>query len=180
MASATAALAGDPTIPTDTHPAVLAALAQVDLAERNLGKTQVTAPADGIISQVSNLNVGQFVAAGTTIASLVETGSTWVEANFKETQLGAVQVGMPAEVKVDAFAAAPIEGHVVSIGAATGSEFSLIPAQNATGNWVKVVQRVPVRIEFDAPQGQVALRSGMSALVAVDTGHSTLDRLQGK
>lgn len=180
VASATAALAGDPQIDTDEHPAVLAAKAQVEQAQRNLDKTTVTAPADGVISQVSSLNVGQFVAAGTTIASLVETGTTWVEANFKETQLGAIRIGMPAEVKVDAYADQPIEGRVASIGAATGSEFSLIPAQNATGNWVKVVQRVPVRIEFDAPETAVALRSGMSALASVDTGKSTLDKLTGK
>ena len=180
VASAVAALAGDPKIATDRHPAVLAALAQVEQAERNLAKTQVLAPADGIISQVSSLNVGQFVAAGTTIASLVETGETWVEANFKETQLGAIRIGMPVEVKVDAFAGRPLEGKVASIGAATGAEFALIPAQNATGNWVKVVQRVPVRIEFATADAETALRSGMSALVSVDTGHSTLDKLTGK
>ncbi|MBD8066328.1 HlyD family secretion protein [Devosia sp. PTR5] len=180
VASATAALAGDPEIPTDQHPAVLAAIAQVEQAKRNLGKTTVASPADGIISQVSSLNVGQFVAAGTTIASLVETDESWVEANFKETQLGAIQIGMPVEVTVDAYADQPLEGHVASIGAATGSEFSLIPAQNATGNWVKVVQRVPVRVEFDEAEMAEVLRSGMSALVSVDTGHSTLDRLTGK
>lgn len=178
VASAVAALAGDPEIATDSHPAVLAALAQVELAGRNLAKTEVTAPADGIISQVSSLNVGQFVAAGATMASLVETGEVWVEANFKETQLGALRVGMPAEIRVDAFPDHPLEGEVVGIGAATGSEFALIPAQNATGNWVKVVQRVPVRVAF-AAQDADRLRSGMSALVSVDTGHSTLDRLTG-
>ncbi|WP_323013119.1 HlyD family secretion protein [Devosia sp.] len=180
VASAVAALAGDPEIPTDSHPAVLAALAQVELAERNLEKTEVTAPADGIVSQVSSLNVGQFVAAGATMASLVETGEVWVEANFKETQLGALRVGMPAEIRIDAFPDRPLEGEVMGIGAATGSEFALIPAQNATGNWVKVVQRVPVRIAFAADDSEAGLRSGMSALVSVDTGHSTLDRLTGR
>ena len=179
VASAAAALAGNPEIATDQHPAVLAALSQVQLAERNLSKTDIVAPADGVISQIASLNVGQFLAMGTTIASLVEAGGSWVEANFKETQLAAIRIGMPAEVAVDASPGAPLEGTVTSIGAATGSEFSLIPAQNATGNWVKVVQRIPVRIDFDA-KSEVQLRSGMSALVSVDTGKSTLDKLQGK
>lgn len=179
VAAAVAALGGDPAIATDEHPAVRAALAQVEQAERNLAKTDVLAPADGVLSQVSSLNVGQYVAAGTTIASLVEVQSTWVEANFKETQLASISIGMPAEVKLDAYPTQPLVGKVASIGAATGSEFSLIPAQNATGNWVKVVQRVPVRIEFDGAEATPALRSGMSAEVRVDSGHSTLDRLQG-
>ncbi|HEY8576992.1 MAG TPA: HlyD family secretion protein [Devosia sp.] len=178
VASAVAALAGNPEIETDMHPTVLAALSQVQLAERNLSKTDVVAAADGVISQIGNLNVGQFVTTGTTIASLVETGGTWVEANFKETQLAGIHVGMVAEVAVDASPGAPLEGKVTSIGAATGSEFSLIPAQNATGNWVKVVQRIPVRVDFE-PDAAVQLRSGMSALVSVDTGKSTLDKLQG-
>jgi membrane fusion protein (multidrug efflux system) len=179
VASAAAALGGNAQVPTDDHPAVQAAQAQVELAQRNLGKTEVVAAADGVISQVGSLNVGQFIAAGTTIASLVETSGSWVEANFKETQLAAIQIGMPAEVKVDALPGGAIEGKVISIGAATGSEFSLIPAQNATGNWVKVVQRIPVRIEFE-PAGGVQLRSGMSAVVSVDTGKTTLDKLEGK
>lgn len=177
VASAAAALGGSADLPTDDHPAVQAALAQVELAQRNLGKTEVAAAADGVISQIGSLNVGQFVATGTTIASLVDTEGTWVEANFKETQLAAIHIGMPAEVKVDAMTGEPLEGTVTSIGAATGSEFSLIPAQNATGNWVKVVQRIPVRIDFK-PSGEMPLRSGMSAVVSVDTGKSTLDKLQ--
>ncbi len=180
VAAAVAALGGDPAIATDDHPTVRSALAEVEQAERNLEKTKVLAPTDGVLSQVSSLNVGQFVAAGTTIASLVEVESTWVEANFKETQLASISIGMPAEVKVDAYPAQPLIGKVASIGAATGSEFSLIPAQNATGNWVKVVQRVPVRIEFDTTDGTPDLRSGMSAEVRVDSGHSTLDRMQGR
>lgn len=180
VAAAVAALGGDLAIATDDHPTVRSALAEVEQAERNLKNTRVLAPADGVLSQVSSLNVGQFVAAGTTIASLVEVQSTWVEANFKETQLASISIGMPAEVKVDAYPAQPLIGKVASIGAATGSEFSLIPAQNATGNWVKVVQRVPVRIEFDTTDGTPDLRSGMSAEVRVDSGHSTLDRMQGR
>ena len=177
VATATAALGGDPNIDIDKHPAVLAALAQVENAQRNLSKTTVVAPAAGIVANVASLNAGQFVAAGTTIATLVETDGTWVEANYKETQLADLKVGQPAEIKVDAYSGA-IKGTVESIGAATGSEFSLIPAQNATGNWVKVVQRVPVRIKLaDASD---ALKTGLSATVTVDTGRSTLDKLLGK
>ena len=177
VAASTAALGGDPNIDNDKHPAVLAAQAQVENAQRNLSKTTVVAPGAGVVSNVSSLNAGQFVAAGTTIATLVESDGTWVEANFKETQLADLKVGQPAEVKVDAYGN-KIEGTVESIGAATGSEFSLIPAQNATGNWVKVVQRAPVRIKLaDASD---VLRTGMSATVTVDTGHSTLDKMMGK
>lgn len=166
--AAAAALDGNPEIETDQFPAVLTALAAVDTAKRNLAKTVVTAPADGIVTQVSNLNVGQFVAMGTAIASLVETSDTWVEANFKETQLTNLKAGQPAEVTVDAYPGVALEGHVQSIGAATGSEFSLIPAQNATGNWVKVTQRIPVRIHLDSTANH-DLRAGMSAVVTIDT-----------
>ena len=179
VAQATAALGGDPNIVTDKHPAVLAAQAQVEQAERNLSKTSVVAPADGIVANVSSLNAGQFVAAGTTIASLVETAGTWIEANFKETQLGDIVVGQPASVGIDAFPG-KIDCKVASIGAATGSEFSLIPAQNATGNWVKVVQRLPVRIECPASDKVAMFKTGMSASVTVDTGHTTLDKMLGK
>jgi membrane fusion protein (multidrug efflux system) len=157
-------------------PAVRQALAAEDLAKRNLAKTTVAAPADGIISQVDSLNVGQFVSTGTMIASLVESGDTWIEANYKETQLEHLKVGQPATVTVDTYPGITFHGQVASIGAATGSEFSLIPPQNATGNWVKVVQRIPVRIKVpenpDAP-----LRTGMSATVTVDTGKTRLEMM---
>jgi len=168
VASAKAALTGDPDIAVDAHPAVRAALAARDTAARNLDKTTVRAPADGIVSQVASLNPGQFIATGSTIASLIETGDTWIEANFKETQLSSLHEGMKVEIKIDAFPGVAFEGELQSIAAATGSEFALIPAQNATGNWVKVTQRVPVRIAVHAVDGKV-LRSGMSATVAVDT-----------
>jgi membrane fusion protein, multidrug efflux system len=168
VAAATAALSGDPAIATDSHPAVQAALAARDQAARNLDKTTVLAPADGIVSQVASLNVGQFIATGTTIASLIETGSTWIEANFKETQLSTISEGMPVEISIDAYPGVKFEGHLESIGAATGAQFALIPAQNATGNWVKVTQRIPAHISVDDPEGKV-LRAGMSAVVTVDT-----------
>ncbi|RYE10943.1 MAG: HlyD family secretion protein [Hyphomicrobiales bacterium] len=168
LASASAALTGNPDIITDDHPAVRAALATRDAAARNLDKTIVTAPADGIVSQVASLNVGQFIATGTTIASLIETGETWVEANFKETQLASIHEGMPVEVKIDAYPGVVFEGRLDSISAATGAEFALIPAQNATGNWVKVTQRIPAHVSITPIDGKL-LRAGMSAVVAVDT-----------
>jgi len=178
VAAAIAALAGDPAIATDAHPAVLAALAAVEQAGRNLNKASVVAPASGIISNVSSLNVGQFIAAGAMIAALVETDDTWIQANFKETQLAELKVGQPVEIHVDAYPDV-LHGTLDSFGAATGSEFALIPAQNATGNWVKVVQRVPVRIVL-SERASVVLRTGMSAKVTVDTGRSTIDKLRGQ
>lgn len=172
VANATAALGGNPAIKTEDHPAVRAAQAARDNAARNLDKTKVVSPADGIISQVGSLNAGQFIATGTTIATLVETGATWVEANFKETQLSAIAAGMPAEVTVDAFPGLKLKGHIDAIGAGTGAEFALIPAQNATGNWVKVVQRVPVHVTLDETTDK-PLRTGMSAVISVDTKPET-------
>jgi membrane fusion protein (multidrug efflux system) len=168
VASARAALTGNPDIAIDEHPAVRAALAARDAAQRNLDKTTIVAPAEGIVSQVASLNPGQFIATGTTIASLIETGDTWIQANFKETQLGALHEGMAVEIKIDAFPGVAFTGHLESIAAATGSEFALVPAQNATGNWVKVTQRIPVRISVDPVDGKT-LRAGMSAVVSVDT-----------
>ena len=176
--NARAALGGNPDIKTDAHPLVRQALADLHLAERNLEKTTVKAPADGVINQIGTVNVGQYVKAGSEMATLFEVNDTWVDANYKETQLTHMRVGMPAKVEFDAYPDATFAAHVASISSGTGAEFALIPAQNATGNWVKVVQRVPVRIEFDdltTKDGQ-PLRSGLSANVSIDTGATTLDR----
>lgn len=136
--AAAAALGGDPEIATDDVPSVRAAIAQRDAAVRNLDKTQVLAPIGGVVSQIGSLNVGQYLGTGSTVASLVNTDDSWIEANFKETQLTKIVVGQPVEIEVDAYPDLHLRGVVESIGAATGSQFSLIPAQNATGNWVKV------------------------------------------
>jgi membrane fusion protein (multidrug efflux system) len=173
---AIAALDGNADIKTDDHPAVKTALAAVESAQLNLEKTTIKAPAGGVVSQISIFNVGQYINAGTTIVSLVESDNTWVDANFKETQFGAMKVGQPATVTIDAYGGTTLHGTVQSIGAATGAQFSLIPAQNATGNWVKVVQRIPVRIQVSASPDQ-PLRDGMSAEASVDTGKTTLDNL---
>lgn len=176
VASATAALSGNPDIATDDHPAVLQALAALDQAKLNLAETEVKAPADGVVAQTDKLNVGQYVTnpSGnpTALLSLVKTGDTWVEANYKETDLTKMHAGQTAEVEVDAYPGHKLQGVIDSIGAGTGAEFSLLPAQNATGNWVKVVQRVPVRVHLDQPPADLALRTGLSVSVTVDTESS--------
>ena len=167
--SARAALGGDPDIATDRHPSVLAAQSTRDKAAFDLAQTSVRAPADGVISQASSFKVGQYVTAGSPLFSLVETGDTWVEANFKETQLTNMKPGQTAEVTLDTYPDMPFHATVESIGAGTGAEFSLLPAQNATGNWVKVTQRIPVRLRLDTEGKDVPVRTGMSASVEVDT-----------
>ena len=172
IASARAGLLGNPDIETDKHPAVLAALAARDKAAFDLAQTTVRAPADGIVSQASSFKVGQYVAEGTPLFSLVESGDTWVEANFKETQLTHMKPGQPAEVTLDTYPGHSLRATVESIGAGTGAEFSLLPAQNATGNWVKVTQRIPVRLKLEPGEETMPVRTGMSASVSVDTGFS--------
>jgi membrane fusion protein (multidrug efflux system) len=170
--SAKAALGGNPDIETDKHPTVLAALAARDKAAYDLEQTTVQAPADGIIAQASSFKVGQFVGVGTPLFSLVETDDTWIDANFKETQLTHMKPGQKADVVLDTYPDKTFEATVQAVGAGTGAEFSLLPAQNATGNWVKVTQRIPVRLQLTDPDAKLALRTGMSATVTVDTGVS--------
>lgn len=175
--AAAAALGGDPAVETDALPSVRAAIAARDAAARDLRHTEIDAPTSGIVSQIESLNVGQFVSAGSGVATLVDGSNTWIEANFKETQLSGLEIGQPVNVEIDAYPDLELHGTVESFGSATGSQFSLIPAQNATGNWVKVVQRVPVRIALEESPTQ-PLRDGMSVGVAVDTGASRLDELR--
>lgn len=171
VAAALAGLAGNPDIPTDSHPSVMQAQATRDRAALELERTRVIAPADGIASQTDRLQVGQFVMPGLSMMSIVETQSVFIEANVKETDLTHMQSGQTATVVLDAFPDRQLKARIASIGAGTGSEFSILPAQNATGNWVKVVQRVPVRLEL-ADGGKVPLRAGLSATVEIDTGHA--------
>jgi membrane fusion protein (multidrug efflux system) len=170
--SAKAALGGNPDIETDNHPSVMAALAARDKAAYDLAQTTVRAPAAGIIAQASSFKIGQFVSVGTPLFSLVETGDTWIDANFKETQLTHMKPGQKAEIVLDTYPDKTFQATVQAVGAGTGAEFSLLPAQNATGNWVKVTQRIPVRLELTDPDAKLALRTGMSATVTVDTGVS--------
>ncbi len=148
-------------------PAIAAAQVQRQRATLDLGRTTVRAPVGGTISQADRLQVGQMMVTGLPAVSIVANSNSWVEANFKETDLNKMRVGQPAEVKFDAYSGLKLKGHVQSIGAGTGSEFSVLPAQNATGNWVKVTQRVPVRIAIDEKSPR-QLIAGLSADVTVD------------
>ena len=172
VTNAKAALGGDPERPTDQHPAVAAAVAAQEQAEYNLSLTKVTAPGDGLLYQATSFRPGQMVTATTPLFVLIETGDVWVDANFKETQLTALTAGQVATVTCDIDPGQKLPGKVEAIGAGTGSEFSLLPAQNATGNWVKVTQRVPVRVRLDHPEDALKVVAGMSCSVAVDTGRS--------
>ncbi len=170
VTSARAALAGDPDIPTDQHPEVQQALAALHSAELDLAHTVVTAPTAGVVTQTDRLQVGQYVTPAVPVLGIVATGDSWIEANYKETDLTNMTVGQSAEIELDAYPDVHLTGRVASIGAGTGSEFALLPAQNATGNWVKVVQRIPVRIGIAGDQTLPPLRAGMSTQVSVDTG----------
>jgi len=149
------------------QPAVQAALAARDKALLDLKRTEVRAPVDGYASQTERLQLGNMAVQGLGMVTVVRSGDTWIEANYKETDLRNMAPGQPAEIKVDAYSG-KLCGHVASIGRGTGSEFSLLPAQNANGNWVKVTQRVPVRIAIDC-QPTRPLLAGLSVDVTVDT-----------
>lgn len=147
--------------------AVQAAMAQRDKAQLDLARTSVFAPVSGTVSQSERLQVGQMMITGLPALSIVSEQGTWVDANFKETDLNTMRVGQPAEVDFDAYRGVKLKGHVQSIGAGTGSNQSVLPAQNATGNWVKVTQRVPVRIAIDEKSPR-PLIAGLSVNVTVD------------
>ena len=178
--AALAALGGDADAPVDDHPTVRAAVVARDDAAYDLSQTEMRAPDDGIVYQASSFRLGQMVDAGTTLFTLVETGDTWIDANFKETQLTNIRPGQPVEIRLDAAPGTVLTGKVQAIGAGTGSEFSLLPAQNATGNWVKVEQRVPVRISLDNPEAAPFLATGLSADVKVNTRHPGDSQPQGQ
>ncbi|MGH6632090.1 HlyD family secretion protein [Sphingopyxis sp.] len=150
------------------NPQVEAARVQRSQAQVNMGRTTVRAPSAGRIAQSDRLQVGQMMVAGLPAVTLVDTAHPWVEANFKETDLADMRVGQRAEISFDAYPGVKVRGHVLTIGAGTGSEFSVLPAQNATGNWVKVTQRVPVRIAFDEKPARDMI-AGLSADVRVFT-----------
>ena len=164
---ARAALATAPVAP-GVNPQVLAGEVQRRQASYNLSRTEVRAPVGGTVSQADRLLVGQMMMTGLPAVSIVVSDRSWVEANFKETDLDRLRVGQPAELSFDAYPGLKLKGHVASIGAGTGSEFSVLPAQNANGNWVKVTQRVPVRIAIDA-KSDAPLIAGLSTYVRIDT-----------
>jgi membrane fusion protein (multidrug efflux system) len=163
-----AQLGGDPERPLTEQSAFLAVKSIRDTAVIDLGHTVVRAPFDGIASKVPQ--VGSFVSPGTPVMSVVSSRETWIEANYKETDLTHVEVGQPVTVKIDAYPDREWRGTVQSIAKATGAEFSVLPAQNATGNWVKVTQRIPLRIAIEKRATDPELRVGMSADVEIDTG----------
>ena len=146
--------------------------AQVDKAKRDLSRTVIRAPMAGIVTNVNALQVGQYLPAAQAGFSLVATDHVWIEANPKETDLTYMKPGDPATVTIDTYPNREWSAKVASLSPATGAEFSVLPAQNASGNWVKVVQRVAIRLQVDVPPDAPPLRSGMSANVDVDTGHS--------
>ena len=172
-----AKLDGNPNIPVTEHPLYQQAKAQVDEAQRQLGHTSVRAPFAGVVTQVDALQPGTYLVSQT--AAMTETGAialvadnqVWVTAQMKETDLTYVKPGNHVDITVDTYPGQVWSGTVESVSPASSSEFSVLPAQNSSGNWVKVVQRVPVRIGITRKPGAAVLRSGMSVYVSIDTGH---------
>ena len=151
------------------QPSIAQAQAAIDKARLDLSRTDVRAPMDGVVENADNLQVGQMAITGLGMLSLVHSESAWVEANFKETDLDKMCPGQAADIKLDAYPDLKLTGHVTSIGGGTGSQFSILPAQNANGNWVKVTQRVPVRIDIDGTPARTMI-AGLSAKVTVQFG----------
>ena len=169
ITGAVAQLGGDPNIEPSKHPTVLQAMAALDRARLNLSYTTVTAPSDGVVTRVEQLQVGSYVAASTPVFALVSVHDVWLEANFKEDQLGHMRPGQTANIRIDSYPGRTFKGRIASVSPGTGSQFSMLPAENATGNWVKVVQRLPVRVELQDLDPQYPLHAGLSANVNVDT-----------
>ncbi len=173
-------LLNDPDLAVEKFPAYAQAKAALDQAQRDLDHTTLRAPISGTATQVDNIQLGRFVAAGTPILSVIDDAAPWVEANPKETDITYLRVGQKVTLDVDSFPDHTFKGTVVAVSPGTGAQFSILPPQNATGNWVKVVQRVPVRIAFDKNEDTRLLRSGMSVNVEIDTGHSRLPFLSAE
>ncbi|MGH8137457.1 MAG: HlyD family secretion protein [Steroidobacteraceae bacterium] len=171
LSAVAASLGGNPDIAPELHPLVQQAQALLDRANLNLSYTVIKAPSDGIVTRVEQLQVGSYISASAPVFALVSTRDVWVEANFKENQLTHMRVGQEASVKVDSYPGKSFDAVVASLSPGTGSEFSVLPAENATGNWVKVVQRLPVRLELKHLDPAFPLHAGLSADVSVDTVH---------
>ncbi|WP_454887470.1 HlyD family secretion protein [Sphingomonas oryzagri] len=169
-AAIAASLSGDVDAPVDRQPAVKRAQAALDKARLDLGYTVIRAPQDGIVTKVNQLQVGDYVSAAKPVFTLAAT-HIWVEANYKESQLDHMRLGQPASFKVDAFPDLKLTGRVSSFSPGTGNSFALLPPENATGNWVKVVQRLPVEFEIDRIPADIPLHAGLSVEVTVDTGY---------
>ena len=170
-AAALAQLGGNPDMPVDQQASVKQAQAAVDTAARNQRLTSIVAPFDGIPNNVESIAVGAFLNAGQSAFPLVSTHDLYIEANIRETDLTYVREGNPARVTIDAYPDTSVAARVTTLAPASGSVFALLPPQNATGNWVKVVQRIPVRLSFGQVPDGLALRAGMSVKISIDTGH---------
>jgi membrane fusion protein (multidrug efflux system) len=166
---ALANLGGDPNIAPERHPLVAQAQAALDRAQLNLSYTVISAPTDGVVAKVEQLQVGDTIAASAPVFALVSTRDVWIEANFKEVQLARMRPGQTATVEIDRYPGRRFSAEVTSVSPSTGSQFSLLPPENATGNWVKVVQRVPVRLQLTRVDAGFLLQAGLSANVTVDT-----------
>jgi membrane fusion protein, multidrug efflux system len=163
-------LRGDVDLPIEKYPQFIEAAVALQRAERDLANTVLRAPIAGIATQVTSIQMGRFLTAGMAVFSIIGTDNVWIDANPKETDLTYVRPGQPVDITVDAFPSRRWTGVVGAISPGTGAQFSILPPQNAAGNWIKIVQRVPVRIEFAPGQDLRRLRSGMSAVVDIDTG----------
>ena len=170
QATVTVKLGGGPDVSIDTFPDYIQAKANVDDAERNLRNTKVLAPIDGVATQVPQIELGRVAAAGQPVFAVVADQGLWVDANPKESDMTFVREGLPATVSVDAFPDRSWSGTICSIAPGTGAQFAILPPQNASGNWVKVVQRVPLRFCFDPHDDTSGVRAGMSAYLSIDTG----------
>ncbi|HTB69164.1 MAG TPA: HlyD family secretion protein [Steroidobacteraceae bacterium] len=166
---ALANLDGDPEIAPERHPLVAQAQAALDRARLYLSYTVVAAPIGGVVTKVEQLQVGDYIAASAPVFALVSTQDVWIEANFKEVQLARMHAGQRATIVIDRYPGRKFAAVVTSMSPGTGSQFSLLPPENATGNWVKVVQRVPVRLQLMDLGGAFRLQAGLSADVTVDT-----------
>jgi membrane fusion protein (multidrug efflux system) len=166
-----AKLQDDPGIAPQRTPSYQLAQARVDEAQRQLDHTVIRAPFDGVVTQVDSVQPGMYLAAAAPAFALVSTDHVWATANPKETELTWVKPGDPVRVHVDTYPGIVFTGAVESIAPASGAEFALLPAQNTSGNWVKVVQRIPLRIRIDRKPDTPSLRAGMSVTVDIDTGH---------
>jgi membrane fusion protein (multidrug efflux system) len=171
IANTVVALNGDPNIEPDRHPTVRVAKARLDRDKLNLSYAEVRAPDDGIVTKVDDLQVGDFVNPGAAVFSLLSSRQIWIEANFRETGLTHLRPGQAATIDVDAYPDHTFKAHVVSMSPGTGSDFAVLPPENATGNWVKVVQRLTVRLKLDEVDPTRPLFSGISVTARVDTGY---------
>ena len=173
-------LLDDPGLPIEKYPQFIEATVALERAERDLQNTVLRAPISGVATQVASIQMGRFLTAGTAVFSVISSDNVWIDANPKETDLTNVRRGQPVTITVDAFSDKEWSGTVGAISPGTGAQFAILPPQNAAGNWIKIVQRVPMRIEFAPGQDLRRLRAGMSANVEIDTGRrGRLARLLG-